>query len=336
MSDDEGVPGVAGQNPGEADALPHPELPGAPEEVVDKTGGLEDLIKELERLRTQVQQQDTWIRKNSDINKPVFVAAGRRLDRFRGKPERPTDCNVREWISDVRAQAQSRQLSDKDFAALLIENLGGAARQEILGRGESVQHNPEKIIQVLVRVFGEGDQLPQVQQKFYGYKQTDEDLICCSLQLVDIYDRMVELDPQIKGRREEDLKGRLAEAVRDEGLRRELRRLNTEQSTLSFFDLRDRAIAWMGGNTCTAKPRTAAIHEVTATNSTVSKQEELIKLQGAQIEKLLQALGRNSGSRKESEGKACWICKSPDHFKRQCPKWVGNSTTTPANFNQGN
>ena len=45
------------------------------------------------------------------------------------------------------------------------------------------------------------------------------------------------------------LKDRLAEAVRGEGLRRELRRLNTENAGLSYFDFRDRGDKWKGKGT---------------------------------------------------------------------------------------
>ena len=46
---------------------------------------------------------------------------------------------------------------------------------------------------------------------------------------------MVELDPTFSPSKTSLLKGRLAEAVRDEGLKRELRRLNIEAPKLDFF-----------------------------------------------------------------------------------------------------
>ena len=48
----------------------------------------------------------------------------------------------------------------------LLEHLAGEARREILGRGDEVKSNPEQIFAVLVRVFGDGDSLPQLQQQF--------------------------------------------------------------------------------------------------------------------------------------------------------------------------
>ena len=71
--------------------------------------------------------------------------------------------------------------------------------------------------------------------------------------------------------REGTLKGRLAEAARDEWLRRELRRLTIELEHLSYFDMRDRAIGWLGG---LGTPRKATIGEASAENEVLSFAEE--------------------------------------------------------------
>ena len=53
---------------------------------------------------------------------------------------------------------------------------------------------------------------------------------------------MEELDNSLKVRADGTLKERLAEAVLDDALKRELRRLNDEAPSLSYFDLQNRAI----------------------------------------------------------------------------------------------
>ena len=95
-------------------------------------------------------------------------------------------------------------------------------------------------------MFGNGDSLPQLQQRFFTYQQANEDLLTCSLTLVALYDRIGDQDASFKACRDSALKGRLAEAVNDEGLRRELRRSNMECPELSFFDARDRPMEWLG------------------------------------------------------------------------------------------
>ena len=64
----------------------------------------------------------------------------------------------------------------------------------------------------------------------------------CSLHLVRLFDRIVQLDSSFKTGRDAQLKSRLAEAVREENLRTELRRLNLEHPELTYFDVRDRVM----------------------------------------------------------------------------------------------
>ena len=112
-------------------------------------------------------------------------------------------------------------------------------------------------------MFGDGDTLPTLQQKFFSYQEGEKkDPLGLSLKLVEMYDRICRIDPTyVPCRGGGALKGRLAEAARDEGLRRELRRLTIESGHLSYFDMRDRAIGWLGG---LGTPGKATIREASA------------------------------------------------------------------------
>ena len=63
-----------------------------------------------------------------------------------------------------------------------------------MGRGEMVTQQAEEISQGSDPHFCEGDSLPQLQQRFFAYSQGDEDFLSCSLTLVELYDRIVQLD----------------------------------------------------------------------------------------------------------------------------------------------
>ena len=66
-----------------------------------------------------------------------------------------------------------------------VMDLARKARQEIIGRGDEVMGDPEQIFQIMLRVFGDGDTLSQLQQRFFSYRQdTYEDLESCSLKLL--------------------------------------------------------------------------------------------------------------------------------------------------------
>lgn len=291
---------------------------------------LKALSEEVERLRVAMKDQNEQIRKQEealkqkDEQRPVVMMSSRRLDRFRDRPSSSSDPTITEWISDMRSQAASRKLTAPEFSHFLLDNLAGKARQEILGRGDSVKQDPEEIIKVLFKVFGDGDNLPLLQQKFYAYKQDEEDLITCSLNMVELYDKIVHLDQSFQACRDASLKGRFAEAVKDEGLKRELRRLNLESPGLKFFEMRDRAVHWMGN---LAVKRSATCHEVesnvpdvksesTELLEVVKRQEGLIEKQQQQITSLLSKIGNNKGTKQRQ----CWTCGSTQHLQRNCTK----------------
>jgi hypothetical protein len=302
------------------------------------------LAEELEKVRGILKTQEDAIKNQDkgDDRKPLVILPSQRLDKFRGPPEKSTDPSVREWVADVRATAEIRKLTDADFSSLILSHLGGKARQEIAGRGDDVKKKPEDILAILLNVFGDLDQrLPVLQQRFYAYQQEGEDILTCSLTLVEIYDRIIELDAGFKNAREQSLKGRFAEAVKDETLRRELRRLNEEQSTLPFFELRDRAVRWVGASG-QAAPKHRTVNEIAAGGATeeltqtLKRQSEMLEQQQRQINELLQAkrnyggrnrwndgnqVSRDRGSRNE---RRCWNCQSLEHLKRDCPQNAPN------------
>ena len=64
----------------------------------------------------------------------------------------------------------------------------------------------------------------------------------CSINLLEPFDKIAEVDKTFKEGKQTTLKDRLAEAVFDEGLGREPRRLNIAVPALSSFELRDCAV----------------------------------------------------------------------------------------------
>ncbi|XP_072037546.1 uncharacterized protein [Amphiura filiformis] len=248
--------------------------------------------------------------------KPIYLAPGRRLEVFKGKAVKVSDPSIYDWVADVRAQLELRSLTNTEAAAFIKEHLSGDARKEIGGRGDTISSKPEEILQILVRVFGDGDNLPQLQQRFFSYRQEpNQDLLSCSLAIVHLYDRMSCLDESYKASRQISLKGQLAEAVHDENLRRELRRLNIESPSLSYFDFRDRAVKWLGKSP--KKTKDVSLNETSTGEDSVlallKKQAEQLDAQQKQIDKLQTMLQ----TRRE---RRCFRCNQVGHFKAICPK----------------
>ena len=96
----------------------------------------------------------------------MYVTPSRKLERFKGKPAKGTDPSVEEWIDDARATCESKGLKKEQTALFLLEHLAGEARQEILGRGDEINSNPERIFAVLLRVLGMGIAFPSCNNSF--------------------------------------------------------------------------------------------------------------------------------------------------------------------------
>ena len=78
--------------------------------------------------------------------------------------------------------------------------------------------------------------------------------------------------------RELALKGRYAEAVTDDGLKRELRRLNMENPNLKLFQLRNHAIRWWS-----ISPNASKTVKATVSNETPAEYQcpdSFIKMSG--------------------------------------------------------
>lgn len=275
----------------------------------------------------------------------VYLTQPRRLERFRGKPEKSSDVTVEEWVEDAEAMLATRQLDSRDKAAFLIEHLAGEARREVCGRGDKIREDPKEIFSVLTKVFGDGDGLSQLQQRFFAYRQGErESLVTCSLRLVDLYDRMVKLDPSFNSGRDTQLKSRLAEAACDESIRMELRRMNCDHPEYSFFDARDRIIELMGRGV-TSKPKSEVSVREVAVND---EWREMMKTMGVQMAKQQQQIDtlcklmqtseprQRYQRRQGSRVPGCWHCSSPDHFRRDCPEFKKEQSSGTDQAGRGN
>lgn len=261
---------------------------------------------------------------------PVYVST-RRIERFRDRPKSTSDVSVQEFVSDMKSYLASHPMTLIQQTAVVMGHLAGRARQEIEGRGSTVK-DPSAIFSVLLTVFGDGDSLGQLRTKFYGYQQSvDEDLLGLSLVMVSLYRRMEDLDPDLSRDRDRVLKERLAEAVSDESLCREMRRLNMESTDLSFFDMRDRAERWMGsrqGRNSSAPKKTVSAQEtpsqVDPLLQMLQEHQKLLKDLSSEVKSLKQQKPQRyfkpGGQSQSGERKRlCYVCDSPEHICRDCP-----------------
>ena len=251
----------------------------------------------------------------------VYVNHGRKMTVFRDAPASTTETSVQDWCVDVERHLDARGVKGEKAFSFILEHLGGKARQEILGRG-LVKNDPDKIFEVLKKTFGEGLTLGQLRTKFFSYKQQPtEDVISCSLKLVEMMTDVVKRDPSAEALKNNVLRERLADAVTDVTIQHELRRLIDEDEKLDFFEARDRVLRWRGEVKTHKKVREAVVQEkVAEADSTIL---QAIKGLTDQVSKLVEVQRSHPARSSGLDGagnRVCFACRSKEHMIANCPK----------------
>ena len=296
----------------------------AREELEDKLNKQMELMSDLvttfrdaAALRSGEEQVGTSSKASS-----IYVSQGRKIPLFKDAPKSSTETSVQDWCMDVERHLKARGMEGVKASSFVLEHLGGKARQEILGRSLE-KEEPAKIFEVLKRIFGEGLTLGQLKSKFFSYRQpSGEDVVACSLKLVEMMGEIIKLDPSAEATKNIVLRERLADAVSDETIQHELRRLLDEDKDLDFFEARDRVLRWRG-EVKVRKVREAVVQEKAAEAEAGSTILQAIQGLTEQVSKLVEAQrsqpARSSG-RDKAGNRVCFACRSPDHMIADCPK----------------
>ena len=125
-----------------------------------------------------------------------------------------------------------------------------------------------------------------------------------------MFEQIAKVDKTFKDGKHSILKDRLAEAVRDDDLGRELRRLTIEVLDLTYFELRDSAVKWTGrgGKVTTIK------------EEVICKEKMIEDIVERVVKKLQVAPGPSPSSYIDTtKGSRCWTCNSTTHLRKSCP-----------------
>ena len=269
----------------------------------------------------------------------IYVQRERRMPKLGGRPQKPEDPDVDDWTSDMENHLQASPLSDREGLDFVMDHLTGPAGQEVRFREP---RTAMEALQIVRHVFGDVDTMGAAQEAFYTrIQQPGETLLDYSLALVKLFSKHSKRQPSLSPLRNDTLKGRFASGVRDVSLQREMRRLEFDDSTMSFWEFRDRAVSWIGKEV----PKKMATHDTMSTtvgrdpeNATILKKldaqqhqlqhmQEMLTKQQQQLEGVRSS--RSWESRRSlkrgynAEGKrVCYVCGAVDHISPNCPKKV--------------
>ena len=171
------------------------------------------------------------------------------LQRFLGHPESPGDPTVDEWLADFDVFVRQCGVPEGERAVVLVDYLGGCAKEEVLCHPEEVRRDVGALVSVLRRVFGPWETVTSLQAEFYARMQSvGETLTEYSRALIRLHQRIEGAAPTVTERQalavlgDGALKHQFVVGVRKDWVRRELRWLMWRLADKPFIVVRGEAL----------------------------------------------------------------------------------------------
>ena len=172
-----------------------------------------------------------------------------KLGRFMGHPQRAGDPTLADWLDDVCVYARQMALSEDDRAVILLDHLGGCAKEEILCHPLATRQSVESLVALLRSRFGPLESVHSLHAAFHERMQLEgESLADYSRVLMRLHNGMEQAAATLaEGRalallRDNALKEQFVQGVRQQSVRQELRRLALASVGRPFFQMRDEAL----------------------------------------------------------------------------------------------
>lgn len=260
--------------------------------------------------------------KKSSGKKPMFVTKDKHIEPLSSKTE-----NKEDWIENIQKYATDRYDDEKDRVSFIYEKLDKTSKNEVSFSIEDLSKaNTVEIIAVLKTLHCREPTYMQLQNQFHTRCQKrDETIDDYSQALIELFLKLRKLQPAIAKERDMILKEKLADGVADSQLRRELKRLNTERSTLKFVELRECARRWMDDSS----KKTVRADETACSESSTGMMT-LIKEQQEQIKQLTEAVAKLSAPQTQT------LSYKENQMGRQSGDFRGRGYRYRGNYRRGN
>ena len=174
------------------------------------------------------------------------------LTRFFGRPGSPCDPTIDEWLADLDVFVRQCGVLERERAVVLIDYLGGDAKEEVLCRPDEVRRDFGALVSLLRRMFGPLETVTSLYAEFYSRMQSEgETLAEYSRALIRLHQRIEGAAPTVAERQalavlaDGALKHQVVVGVRDEWVQHELRRLVLRSADRPFIFVREEALCLM-------------------------------------------------------------------------------------------
>lgn len=262
-----------------------------------------------------------------------------KLPKFRGSPSQPADYGLTEWLDDFEQAVRPYQLTEKEKTQALIDQLGGAAKEEILCLSELQRAQYKEVVGALQLSFGSSETVQSLSSAFHSRTQQEgESLADFSRALLRLYGKMEAMAPSpeeaeaLGSLKDSTLKNQFAQGAREAWVRRELRRIALAHPDEGFQKIREEALLLFQDSKPQrqARVREAQVSSLVEGNVAESLLKELTALREEvvvlrkvasevdELRQMVKSMGTPKQRRPLSQVR-CYNCGEMGHYASKCP-----------------
>ncbi|XP_076730651.1 retrovirus-related Pol polyprotein from transposon 412 [Maylandia zebra] len=323
--------------------------------LAEQAGALQQAREEqreaLSLARAVIDQQAQALKAPAAI----YVHRDRKLADFSGCPGKSGDDCVEEWIAAMRSAFQVMKVPEADRVELVKQHIKDEARATVKFMLDGAVESVEGIFEVLLQTYGDKVPIGTRLKEFYERRQMSSETV--RTYAYDLQEKLALIkrrEPNRVPDSETVLKEQLVLGLRDDLLRREMKRRVKEEKGLTFIGLLHAAVDWSeeeeAQSSLASQSRLRTRGAVNAAVPAEDKpspltlemlHEEVRKLAARQEELYLALQSRERGSSqqsaqrrrtplRDSEGRyICYSCGEPGHTSRHCTKKLDAGALAP-------
>ena len=274
----------------------------------------------------------------------VFIQRDRKCPDFSGSQSQGEMC-IEEWIAALKSHFVVCKIPDEDKVELVKQHLKGEAKVTLKLMVEDDTTDIANVLKILREVYRDKAPVGIRLREFYDRKQmAGERIRSYGYDLQEKLRRLKRCDTKCISDPDTMLKEQFVLGLREDNLRREMKRQAKEQPTLIFNLLMQAAIDWSeeeetsqatrdkshtrGAVSSVVTEETPPALSLQALHESIQKlavrQEELYRVvQGPEMRNTARGRQQRFPQRDETGQLICYNCGEPGHISRECRKGQG-------------